>query len=304
MKRKMFVKTLKDNVYIYVSSPKADEGLYMEYCLKHLVKDYTDGGTYQNQNLWRLYEVYTYKQENDEIIQDKPYCIINWGEWECALQIKDTPDFHGGFHGYEHITKLVVKLNGEVFDINNETDLIEAEKFEFIQYSNIYRQGTRDELVAEHIKHYTFENGALSLKQELVWHQDVTILRAYLAMLPIRRTSDDTPKGEQLTDRVIVDKFDEVFDITKIDHETKVSIMFEEELKDITYAKIWGEESGLYAEMTVKCDLLPTNTFAVQNADCYNKLYFSYAGGKTGHDVKTGEKWQLETKYEIYKKLK
>lgn len=302
MQRKMFVKVLKDNVFVYVSSQKADEGHYMEYCLRHLVKPYTDGGTYQNQNLWRLYEVYTYKQENDDIVKDKPYCIINWGEWECALQIKDTPDFHGGFHGYEHLTKVCVKLDGKDFNIDKETDLTEADKFEFIQYSNIYRQGTKDELVCEHIKYYTFENGCLTLKQELVWHQEVTILYAYLAMLPLRRTSDDTPEGEQISDRVKTNKFDEVFDITEIGHDTKVSITNEQSLHNITYAKIWGEKSGINAEMTVNCELLPTNTFAVQNADCYNKLYFSYAGGGVGHSVTTGDKWEIETKYEIYKK--
>ncbi|MBR1970399.1 MAG: hypothetical protein IKA17_08605 [Clostridia bacterium] len=302
--RQMFVKTTKDNVLVYVSSPKADDGCYVEYCLRHLVKPYTDGGTYQNQDLWRLYELYTYKEEENAIIKDKPYCIINWGEWECALEIKDTPDFHGGFHGYEHLTKIVTKLDGKDFDFEKETDLTEAKKFEFIHYSNIYRQGTKDELVAEHVKHYTFENGYLSLKQELVWHQKVTILFAYLAMLPIRRTSDDTPAGEQLTDRVKIDKFDEIFDITKEGHNTKVSMQHEKELQNVSYAKIWGEKSGFTAEMTINCDYLPTNTFAVQNADCYNKLYFSYAGGGVGHTVKIGEKWQLETKYEIYKKLK
>ena len=78
---------------------------------------------------------------------------------------------------------------------------------------------------------------------------------------------------------------------------------FEKELKEVSYAKIWGEKSGFNAEMTINCDYLPTNTFAVQNADCYNKLYFSYAGGGVGHTVKIGEKWQIETKYEVYKQI-
>lgn len=302
MHSKMFIETETDRVNLYLSHPKGGADNYMQYCLRHFTDPYKDGGTYQNQDVWRMYEMYAYHADaSGQMVQTKPYCILNGGEWECALRIDQTPDFHGGLHGYEHQKSVFASGNGRDITLGVKSDLRETESFEFVQCSEIYRQGTRNEVIAKHVKHYIFKEGKMMLHQELEWQQAVTILYAYMAMLPIKRTSDNTPEGEPISDYVILGDSDTVYDVRKIGHNTGISSVADH-VRNVRYAKIWGEASGITAELHIDCPFLESNNFFVQNTEAYNKFYFSYAGDGDGYAVQPGEKWAIDTQYEIYQK--
>lgn len=298
-KNKIYLYSEKDKLNIYMHSSKGKEQNFMKYCLKHLIEPYRDGGTYQNYDLWRLYELYSTTSINGDFKDDFPHDIVNAGEWECALKIDGTPDFHGGLHGYEHQKSVLVKADSKEIELAKIHTLC-AEKFEFVQKSEIYLQGTKDKVIAKHEQHYIFKNGRLMLHQKILWEQELTILYSYMAMLPIKRTSDNTSDGDIVTDRVMINNSSKVYDVGKIGHQTGISSSGDH-VRDVKYAKIWGEQSGICAELSIKCEFLPTNNFLVQNTPTYNKFYFSYAGDGIGHKVKKSDLWVIDAEYEIYR---
>lgn len=290
---KLFVKAFPDRYEIYMTHPDAGEGKFMRYCLQHFRDPYTDGGTYQNRDLWRLYELYAYEKQGDTLVQSLPYDICNKGEWECALQIQDTPDFHGGFHGYEHAKSVTATVA--------EGEEAWVEEFRFVQESEIYLQGTRDTRIALHIKDYCFRDGKVTLRQKLVFDRELTMLFSYMGMLPMKRTSDDTPNGEQICDRLMVNEDGTVYDVSKEGHKlpfsTGVGI-----IRDLRSARLWGESSGITARMDLEGVVFPDNCFKISNADCYNKFYYSHAGDGAGHRILPGDVWELVSIYQIWQK--
>ena len=268
----VFMLVLKQN-YSYAETEEGYEIYmpggdgYFRYTLKHIVKPYTDGGTHQNQDLYRLHNLYLCrKTENGfENIYDFP--LTTTGEWECAFKIEDTPDFHGGFHGYEHQKDFCVTPHEDSFEVT--------------QSSEIYLQGTRDELVALHQKHYRFREGTLFLHQSLLWKRPVRINRAFLTMLPIRRLEGDF----QITDTVLFRG--ETFDVSCAGHQTKVSSGSREIGSEIT---VLGRKSGILATVTSS----PEKRVSIQNTPAYNKVYYYYTSDS---EVKEGDLWEMDSTY-------
>ncbi len=296
---KIFVDIKKDAIFLYVKNKKGKENSYIKYCLLHLIKPF-DGGIYQNFDLWRFYEAFAFERQGDEFVQTLPYPIISAGEWECALCLSGTRDFHGGIHGYEHQKEYFAEADGKAVSPDRPKSFW-ADTFRFYQKSVIVKQETLDEPVAAHIKDYFFSEGGVTLTQELEWLQPMKVAYAYLAMLPIKRTHDDTETGEVITDRAMTDLSDDVYDVGKLGHETPVSPI-KNAKSGVTRARIWGSRSGITAEFTVlKNDVRDNNIFFIQNNESYNKLYYSCAGNGTPYPVKRGDKWHFEDRFEIYR---
>ena len=297
----IFIETSPEQIKAYVNSPKGDQKHYFGYNLQLFKKPFSDGGIYQNQDVWRLHEGNFYEINNN--IPSRPiypYSVVTCGEWECAIRIDNSPDAIGGFHGYEKKIKVSAEADGiPVFP--GEKNSITAEKFIFTQESEIYRQTTKNEVLAYHIKNYCFSNGKMNIHQEIIWQKEIQVLHAYLAMLPIRRTSDDTDSGIQITDRVSVNTSNKEYDITKIGHNTEISTPAHT-VSDVTKALIWGNSSKITAEMQVKDQINKDNYFFVQNTQEYNKLYYSPLGKKDVYNTKKDECWQIDSTYEIYQK--
>ena len=289
---KLYLQTDGDHIYLYMNHEKGKENSYLRYDLHHCVVPY-EGGIYQNMNQWRLYELYAYELRDGELVQTLPYMLINGGEWECAIQIKDTRDFHGGIHGYEHYKKVSAKINGEDFSFPGTPFEGWVDTFEFEQESIIIQQETENTPAAKHLKQYLFKDGKISLHQEVEWLYDCMLVNQFLTMYPIRRTSDDTPNGEQISDRLIFGGDPVAYDIGPEGHTNGKA------RTGITHAKIWGEELGLYSEVTVDYDQQPTDIFFVRNDATYNKMYFSTARDR---DVKKGDVFEMNTTFEAYRK--
>ena len=288
----IYCKTDGNHIHLFMTHEKGRENSYLRYELRHCVAPY-DGGIYQNMDLWRLYELYAYDLCDGEMVEARPYPLVNAGEWECAIQIKDTRDFHGGLHGYEHHKKVSVKINGEPFAFPGTPFEGWIDTFEFEQESIIIQQETENTPAAKHLKQYLFKDGKISLHQEVEWLYDCTLVNLFFTMYPVRRTSDDTPNGEQISDRLIFGGDPVAYDIGPVGHTNGKA------RNGITSAKIWGEELGLYSEVSVDYDQQPNDVFFVRNDETYNKMYFSTARDK---DVKKGDVIQTNTTFEAYRK--
>lgn len=254
----------EDSIEIYMPAGSA----YYKYTLKRFVKLFTDGGTHQNLDLWRLYELYLCKRVGDSFENIYDFRLVNNGEWECALKIHGTPDFHGGFHGYEHQTDISI----------NPTPA----SFEFTQLSDIILQGTEDDVVATHKKHYLFADGQLTLTQTVEWKKSVTVNPAYMCMLPIRRKDNDF----QITDTAIFEN--ERYDVSEEGHDTPLS-HFRNDIKKLT---LLGKSSGIVATVSVDFDC----EAYINNSSYYNKFYFNYL---TDKETKVGECWNTVSVYKF-----
>lgn len=290
-----FIQTNGEDIFLYMTNPKGKENSYLRYELHHCVLPFT-GGVYENMDQWRLYSLDTFEKVDGKMVQTLSYPLVNGGEWECAIQIDGLRDFHGGIHGYEHHTTVSAKLNGADFDFCTPYEGW-ADSFDFYQESNIIKQETADEVIAHHTKQYHFADGKVTLHQKLEWVQSFLVRVAYLTMLPLRRTSDDTPEGEQISDRIQVDHQPTIYDITAVGHNNGVSPSTP--IPHVTHAKIWGEKLGVVCEVTVAKDCLqPESKFFVQNNESYNKLYFSHFSAR---DVVPGDVFENDTIFEIYR---
>ncbi len=298
MENKIFLQINTDCIDIYLSSEKGLKNSFLKYRLFHAVEPYKDGGVMQNRDLWRLYELYAFNYKDGKMEQRFPFPLVSAGEWECAIKITNTPDFHGGFHGYERLTEVTLSADGKVIDITVPSSLW-VNSVDFIQKSTIYKQGTLDDAVASHVKKYSFKKGALTLSQEIVFNSQYDISYAYLTMLPIRRTHNKRPDGIQISDRFSVNGEAAVYNITEIGHTTPYSPS-PSPAPIVRSVKIWGEALGVTAEVSLSGNMTDSATFMVQNNETYNKLYFSHAGAGKSYLTKKDEKWETETVYEIY----
>lgn len=299
MNNKTFVQIRPDLINVYMHNSKGKENSFVKLSLRHLKKPF-DGGIYQNFDIWRLYEAYAYEYKDGEMVETLGYPFVGACEWECSVRISSTRDFHGGSHGYEHQKEFFAEADGKPINLEEQADFW-VDSFRFCQKSVIIRQETFDDPICYHIKDYTFKDGAVEFAQELEWLIACNIQFAFLAMLPIRRTHDNTDTGEVITDRVMTDLSDKIYDIGKAGHTTDLSPM-ENRKSGVRWVKVWGENSGITAEVSIKRDALPdTDTFFVKNHAENNKLYFSYAGDGGKHDTEIGEKWNQTTRVELYR---
>ena len=291
----IYVNIKNENAEIYLHHKDAIDKSYMRYSMEHCKKPYVgpDFESYQNQDLWRLMCLYDYRsQEGFAPTIHTDYELVNGGEWECAIRIKDTHDFHGGLHGSECYEEVSLFADGCELNIFGESQLW-ADKVNFYQKSNIYLQGTKDETIAVHHKWYEFASSGVSIHQKIEWKGSFVIEKAFLAMLPIKRESES---GISITDRARIDGLPKVYDVSRVGHELNGG----EVMRNVKSAEVWGEKSGIYAKVTLLSEPSDTNTFFIQNNAMYNKIYFSYAGDGGKHITKCGEEWEMTSHYDIY----
>lgn len=292
----IYVNIDNENVEIYLHHKNAVESNYMRYCLEHCKKPFvgSDFKSYQNQDLWRLMCLFDYYSKNGE----PPAChteyeLLNGGEWECAMRIKDTHDFHGGLHGSERYKKVSCMIDGVTADIFTNQS-VWADNVEFYQKSDIFLQGTCNDVIAVHHKWYEFSENGVSVRQKIEWKGSFVIEKAFMAMLPIKRESES---GISISDCARIDGSEKVFDVSKPGHELNGG----ETMSDVRYAEVWGEKSGIYAKVSFLSELSKTNTFFIQNNQMYNKVYFSYAGDGGKHTTYDGEIWETHSHYDVYR---
>ena len=187
--------------------------------------------------LWRLTRAYDVERTGDYTFQNRlSKEFVYPGEWECAfMQLKEgrrMPDFTGGFHGYEELSEVSLLLDGEPQDLARVGNG-GGREVKFRQKSQMYEYGT-DRPIAGHIKELTFSTGGIEIVQQVTWLAEVEVDNMKLAMLPIARSLND---GTQITDRLVMDDSERVYDVSRSDRTLSV------EGRDVRKVLFWGRES-------------------------------------------------------------
>lgn len=274
------IKSELNNVRFWLPTVKGT----LEYNFTRSNRPFT-GSLYENDDCWRLVEVWVC---NDNMVRTKQYSSITKGEIECAIRVEGAQDFVGGFHGYEKQLSSYILVDGVQFQLGQTWEK-NAQRIEFVQMSNLLRHGTEKEVLATHLKHYKINTEGIRLKQEVVWKQSVQLNSAYLGMMPIRRTSDSTPTGEQVTNKFMANDDYLINDVSAIGHQFN-------NFRQATEGTVWGETSGISAKMSVISTSGDGYMFCQNTAD-YNKLYFAFV--ESGYMTEIDEKWNHELLIEI-----
>ena len=243
-------------------------------------------------DLWRLTRAFDVEKHGEFQFSDRlGEEIIRPGEWECAIMLSQNgqkmADLMGGFHGYELFTGVEAQLDGKDMDLTQNEKLTGSE-FCFEQRSTMYLYGT-DRPMANHLKRYRITAEGIELHQEVEWLEDAQVENAYLTMLPIVRAQKN---GTQITDRLTMGDNPKVYDVSQTSSSQRVKE------NGIKKAKIWGEESGVMAEVTVlyEPELSGNSFFCSMYAPQYNKLYFDFC---RRYSAKKGEIWKADTIFKL-----
>ena len=259
---------------------------YLRICLRRM----TDSS--KRMDLWRLTRAFDVERRGDSGFADRlGEEIVRPGEWECAVMLSEEgrrmADFMGGFHGYELFTGVEARLDGRDIDLTRNEKLNGAELC-FEQRSVLYLYGT-GRPVANHLKRYRFIPAGIELQQEIEWLEDARVENAYLTMLPVVRSQRN---GRQITDRLSMEGDPEEYDVSRTDRNLKVGG------DGVEHVKIWGRESGVTAEVTVRYEpeLPGRRFFCSMYSPNYNKLYFDFC---RQYAAKKGEIWKANTIFKL-----
>ena len=282
-KNGIYIDAKADRVLFYIPTTKADT--YLGYNFQHIIRPYVNGGLYQNDNQWRLIGITEFKVINGVFIANKAYQYIQNGEIECAISVSGTADFCGGFHGYELMENGYMLIDG-IYKTLGTVYNGWCESLTLGQNSNILKQGTVSEQICHHSKYYEIDTNGIRIKQKVKWLQAISINSNYMGMLPIKRTSDDTVNGIQITDHFFSTYDNTIYDVTLVNH------AHTEKRLNTKTARIWGNTSGVSALMTVTSREDKQGYFFCQDTASYNKLYFSYT--KENYTTTLNELWENE----------
>lgn len=282
------------NRSIKIYCPAGEPGKFFNYEMNYEQIPFTDGGTYQNSDLWRIVggRMVELDIETGEILKAEE--IVNAGAWECAIEIDGLPDFHGTYHGYEKMDSIDIYLNNVKTDINGIFN-IWADNYKVIYRAKLIKQGTEAEYIAEVLRVYEWNQNGLKLTQRYKWLESFSkIKNAYLTMLPIyRRTNYQDPNSKLITDTAYTDYDFIEYDISRTDFQAGINAQRE----GIKQCVIYGSDSKISADVIVMYkNEQVKNMFNISNAEQYNKLYYSYC---TGQGVNINDSWESVSNFQF-----
>lgn len=284
------------NTAFQIYCPAGAENTYFEYGIGYESKPYTDGGTYQNAELWRIVggKMVELNTQTGSVIKSDQ--VVNAGAWECAIEIDGLPDFHGTYHGYEKMDSIDMYTNNVKADINGVFN-VWVDTFKIIYRSKLIKQGTEADYIADVLRIYEWGPDGLKLTQRYNWLQSFArIKNAYLTMLPILRwTNYQDPSSKLITDTAYTDLDFIEYDVSGTNFQPGINA----QIDNINQAVIYGTQSKISADVTVNYkNNQIKNMFNVSNAEQYNKFYYSYC---TGQGVNIGDKWEVESIFKFKK---
>lgn len=268
------------NIYYKVASDK-----FIGYEILHSESSLDTTVNSSNYDIWHLNNANLYSYENGEF--DKISDFITYGEWDFTIKETGSNDYSGGkTHGDEITNSVEITVDGNEPEIDK---LVAFDGASIKTDTTIYRDNTieSDVEIAQKSRTLFFNEDQLMLEQEINFANDLTIDRAYLAMLPVLRTDQ---AGDQITDTAIVDG--ESFDISQPDFEIDELNNYQSNTVTLT-----GSESGLSATVTVEETNIEPVELTVSNNAAYNKIYFKNGGENV--NVRAGEVWNQVTNYEF-----
>ena len=321
-----------DTIFLDWDSTYKNIGIYMktkedwlEYTFKNASRNSTEkasaitkGETLAScYNMWRQRGVYrAIKCIDNSFINPYPSdpLIHSVAEWEMAIKEviggTEQPDFVGGMvHGDEVTTSIVFMVDGKIYTDVTKLAGLSCKEFKIFRNSDVYRCGTlelNDKLnitagtkIATHYTDYTYKNGELIINQNLKWLVDTTCNYSTMAMLGVRRASEN--KAMQISNKGLREGEGVVYDCSVADFNNALSVSLDGCKKaylwnDGTVTNNSGWDCSFMAEVLEETQLEGKN-FKVSNHDSYNKMYFGYC--KEGQVVKKGDVWHSKAKYKI-----
>ena len=261
---------------------KGTRSNYLKYGFNRTQVPFDGGATANSQSdHWRLIGCYEVDATFTDVRGGVP--IVATGEWECAIRESGgKADAVGGYHGDELQTNSFFIVDGKryaqdaVFDLN-------AKELQFVQESVIYSCNTQTP-ICKHLKRYRITKDGIDLYQEFEWIVATGIANAWLTMLPIKRLLNDT-SGAQITDHATRYPSYALEDISTAGFSRVYT-----PVKDGDSVCIWGNTSGISAEVIFKKVATPTAEMYIDSPTAYNKIYL-LGTGQGVYTTTVGEKW-------------
>ena len=235
----------------------------------------------KNADVWRI----GYAFAVDDTFTER-FALTTAGEWECALKLKDRPDFSGGFaHGDEIVNDVTFFVNGVPVDITDFTDRTAVDSLVVVEVSTLYDPDDSVTAIASHGSEHIFKD-KVTINQSVTWLVSERVASAYLAMFPPAKTVTNSMYTNKDYNIVTVDGTPQAF-------------------PKVTSINIYSEPKGFNA--LFKVDKYPSGLDV--NADyflttdngggSYNKCYYviATAGGTVTPSV--NEEWKSETVYDL-----
>lgn len=250
-----------------------------------------DGGTTANSqsDLWRIVGCYEVDANFNDVRGGVP--IVTTGEWECAIRESGgKADAIGGYHGDELQTNSFFIADGKRYEQDAIFDL-SVKELQFVQESVIYSCNTQTP-ICKHLKRYRITKDGIDLYQEFEWLVATSITNAWLTMLPIKRLINDT-SGAQITDHATRYPGYTNEDITTSGFERVYT-----SVKDGDSVCIWGDSSGISAEVIFKKVATLNAEMYIDSPTAYNKVYL-LGTGQGVYTTTVGEKWGQESIFKL-----
>ncbi len=270
---KVKVEKSDNEIYVYIYSSNG--------IIKYPIKKITNNST--NCDTFHIHKLFSVK---DGVEREICYA----GEFEMAVKIKDRDDFIGGSqHGDEKCTSYSLYCDGISV---TENKLYYCDECKIIVISDMYDPADHTTIVATHYKEYIFTHDGLELNQRIMWASSLTLMRSYLAMLPILRKDGD---GNQITDTY----FDNVnyteYDVSDSGF-TTYPITYR---KDCSKQNLYSSISKISAsvEVVTRKPYIEDAVAFLSNSEYYNKIYFGFCGDN--YQVNSGDMWTSKSIYKI-----
>ncbi len=232
-----------------------------------------------NCDCWRIDNAYHCDDDLNEMKM-----LSEEGEWECAVALKNRPDFSGGImHGDEVFSDIKFVIDGKNKCLTELFDVLEFENMRIIENSLLFDPKDNTTVIANHGKEYIFTKDGLDLKQALTWQVADELSSCFLAMFPI---------SKRVTDHVY---FDVDYTQSKIQNPPCYHV------ENCKRATLYSDEHNFYADFSVSeyphgyeggdvCRVIDNN------GSMYNKTYFRIC--TAGKSV-VGQTWKSVTHYRM-----
>ena len=236
-----------------------------------------------NCNCWRVFMAYRVESDLETTSR-----LLNTGEIECAVRLKDRSDFSGGStHGDEVMTGYEIFLDGKNITSSVGTalaDYTDCSCLRFVRQSNLYDPADSTTIIAEHGCEYVFTAEGLKINQSLKWKGAYDLTNCYMAMFTPSKT---------VTNHVYTD-----LDFDPIDLSGQSNFRY---FKDgVKKTVIYGNN----AVMDFAIERYPTGKVGGDKWSCtdnnginYNKIY--YYVSDNGATCQENELWQSTSVYKV-----
>ena len=298
----MYAKKIGGRMDIYIG--EVGDTDFINYPFKKRFRQYKENEYPSAIDNWGIGALNLCKKDGG--VFDNGVAIFLGGEAELAASVTNGKDaskstYVGGtLHGFESIKEedgkrqLTITVDGQEFDEDGIFDLRKADRIVITQKSEMCQAYTITDPFAEVTRRWTFENGRLTIRIDMMILRDIDFAQAMFGMVCVLRRWEGDTKKQYLTRYAVKDSEPfKVYDVSD-DFENNMS-------RDLAPRKIteYGEMGWSFALAIDEADPYTSGgMFIGTNNNAYNKIYFDRVGK---HSAKAGEIISAQVHWEIEK---